>query len=228
MNGDDYLLRPMHEGDIYQAIQIDKEAFPENNSSPAFKRELRENKLSLYLVVVDESTSYERWAESNGLPDDKTPTKSYQNKLSSTIWRILKGRDEFVESTKELIVGYIGIWSVIDQGHIISIAVRESHRKVGIGELMVIGAVESNQLIGNNELTLEVRVSNEAAQNLYKKFGFKIVGRRKQYYSDNREDAYIMTTSGIDSEEYGEMMENLRLAYTQKWGLRPRYLDQLN
>jgi ribosomal-protein-alanine N-acetyltransferase len=93
---------------------------------------------------------------------------------------------------------------------------------------MIIGAVESNQLIGNNELTLEVRVSNEAAQNLYRKFGFKIVGRRKQYYSDNREDAYIMTASGIDSEEYREMMENLRLTYTQKWGLRPRYLDQLN
>lgn len=218
----------MHEGDIPQAIQIDKEAFPENNSSPAFKRELRENKLSLYLVVVDESISYERWAESRGLPDFATTTKNYRNKFSSTIWRMLKGREELVDSTKELVVGYIGIWSVIDQGHIISIAVRETLRKAGIGELMIIGAVESNQLIGNNELTLEVRVSNEAAQNLYKKFGFKVVGRRKKYYSDNREDAYIMTTSGIDTQEYKEMMENLRLNYTQRWGLRPRYLDQLN
>ena len=218
----------MDEGDISQAIQIDKEAFPENNASPAFKRELRENKLSLYLVVVDESTTYKRWAEPHGLPDLATPTKNNRNKFSGTIWRMLRGEEEFIEPTKELVVGYIGIWSVIDQGHIISIAVRQTHRKVGIGELMVIGAVESNQLIGNNELTLEVRVSNDAAQNLYKKFGFKVVGRRKQYYSDNREDAYIMTTSQIGSEEYRELMENLRNTYTQRWGLRPRYLDGLN
>ena len=53
-----YLLRPKHEGDIFQATQIDKEAFPENNSSPAFKKEWRQYKLSLYLVVLDETSRY--------------------------------------------------------------------------------------------------------------------------------------------------------------------------
>ncbi len=223
-----YLLRPMHEGDIFQATQIDKEAFPENNSSPPFKKELRQNKLSLYLVVIDETTPYHKWSESNNLPSAPVPIKNNRNKFSRAIWRVLQGEEESIEPTSELVVGYIGIWSVIDQGHIVSIAVRQSHRKEGIGELMIIGAVESNQLMGNNELTLEVRTSNEAAQNLYKKFGFNIVGRRKQYYSDNREDAYIMTTSEIHSEEYKEMMDNLRLNYTERWGLRPRYLDQLS
>ena len=223
-----YLLRPMHEGDIFQATQIDKEAFPENNSSPPFKKELRQNKLSLYLVVIDETTPCHKWSESNNLPSAPVPIKNNRNKFSRAIWRVLQGEEESIEPTSELVVGYIGIWSVIDQGHIVSIAVRQSHRKEGIGELMIIGAVESNQLIGNNELTLEVRTSNEAAQNLYKKFGFNIVGRRKQYYSDNREDTYIMTTSEIHSEEYKEMMDNLRLNYTERWGLRPRYLDELS
>ena len=145
MDTGNYLLRPMHEGDIFQAIQIDKEAFPENNSSPPFKKELRHNKLSLYLVVIDEVTPYQKWAASNKLPNIPVPTKNNRNKFSKAIWRVLKGEEEMIEPTQELILGYIGIWSVIDQGHIVSIAVRQSHRQKGVGELMIIGAVESNQ-----------------------------------------------------------------------------------
>jgi ribosomal-protein-alanine N-acetyltransferase len=74
-------------------------------------------------------------------------------------------------------------------------------------------------------LTLECRVSNQIAQKLYRKFGFKVVGRRKQYYSDNKEDAFIMTTDLINTVDYEEMFDELREKHSQKWGLRPRYLE---
>ena len=67
-------------------------------------------------------------------------------------------------------------------------------------------------------MTLEARVSNFIAQNLYEKYGFKSVGIRKGYYSDNREDAVIMTTDSIHTEEYQDMFEGLREVYRSRWG----------
>ncbi|MFH1542310.1 MAG: ribosomal protein S18-alanine N-acetyltransferase [bacterium] len=87
----------------------------------------------------------------------------------------------------ELVVGYIGIEKVLDEIHIINMAVRPENREHGIGKQLI------DNIINNRDtFYLEVRVSNIPAQNLYKKYGFKIVGKRSRYYQDNQEDAYIM------------------------------------
>jgi len=78
--------------------------------------------------------------------------------------------------------------------------------------------IELAQLHKARIVTLEVRVSNITAQNLYLKYGFQKTGLRKGYYLDNREDAIIMSTDYISSPEFKENMRKLRENYTKRWG----------
>lgn len=90
------------------------------------------------------------------------------------------------------IVGYVGIWLILDEGHITNVAVHNDYRGQKIGDKLVQSLVNLCKENNINSMTLEVRVSNIVAQNLYKKYGFKLAGIRKEYYSDNKEDAMIM------------------------------------
>ena len=90
------------------------------------------------------------------------------------------------------IVGYVGVWFVVDEGHITNVAVHSDYRGKKIGDKLVkemVKLCEESKLVA---MTLEVRSSNTVAQNLYRKYGFKMGGIRKEYYSDNKEDAIIM------------------------------------
>lgn len=90
------------------------------------------------------------------------------------------------------VVGFAGLWMIVDEGHITNIAVHPDSRRKGIGVLLMdkLMSISKNEnLIG---ITLEVRKSNLSAQGLYKKFGFVEEGVRRNYYSDNGEDAIIM------------------------------------
>lgn len=90
------------------------------------------------------------------------------------------------------IVGYVGVWFVVDEGHITNVAVHSDYRGKKIGDKLVkemIKLCKESKLVA---MTLEVRSSNTVAQNLYRKYGFKMGGIRKEYYSDNKEDAIIM------------------------------------
>lgn len=91
-----------------------------------------------------------------------------------------------------IVVGYGGIWLIIDEGHITNIAVDRDYRKMGAGKSLVEGLIHlcAEGYIGS--MTLEVRESNIAAQSLYKKYGFIEAGIRPRYYSDDNEDAIIM------------------------------------
>jgi len=88
-------------------------------------------------------------------------------------------------------VAYAGVWFVLDEGHITNIAVREDRRGMGYGERVTRAMIQLAADSGMNWMTLEVRRSNQAAQNLYHKLGFIDVGYRKRYY-ENSEDALIM------------------------------------
>ncbi len=220
-----WLLRPMHEGDITQAVQIDRDAFPENKYAPPFRRDLRERKYAHYLVAVSHDAPFNDYARSHELPPDGNSARSGRargGRITNAVKRLIGVGKDAVPPTEELIAGYLGLWAVIDEGHITSVGVRKSHRGQGIGELLVIGAVEASKLLNCRAVTLEVRVSNEVAQNLYKKYGFKIVGRRKRYYSDNGEDAYIMTTDPIDTPDYSFLFDDLSYQHSERWGVTHR------
>lgn len=92
----------------------------------------------------------------------------------------------------ERVVGYAGMWRVLDEAHITNIAVHPEFQRRKIGCALVEGLIDKAKGEHIRHMTLEVRESNHAAQNLYRKYGFKAAGKRKNYYSDNQEDAIIM------------------------------------
>ncbi|GGB71582.1 ribosomal protein S18-alanine N-acetyltransferase [Fictibacillus barbaricus] len=89
-------------------------------------------------------------------------------------------------------IGYCGIWLVMDEAHVTNIAILPSYRGRKLGELLMKEAIKLAKRHGAATMTLEARVSNHVAQNLYKKLGFQAGGIRKNYYSDNGEDALVM------------------------------------
>jgi [ribosomal protein S18]-alanine N-acetyltransferase len=92
----------------------------------------------------------------------------------------------------ERIAGYCGVWHVVDEAHITNVAVLPDYRGQGLGEALMLRLMEISKEVGARVMTLEVRVSNEAAKGLYRKMGFQDGGIRKRYYSDNQEDALVM------------------------------------
>lgn len=90
------------------------------------------------------------------------------------------------------IVGYCGIWVIMDEAQITNIAISPIFRNQKLGEALMEKAIEVAKEMGARSMSLEVRVSNIVAQNLYRKFNFYYGGLRKHYYSDNGEDAYVM------------------------------------
>lgn len=95
------------------------------------------------------------------------------------------------------VVGYAGMWLILDEGHITNIAVHPEHRGIGIGNLLLEALIKICKKEASVSMTLEVRKSNIIAQNLYKKYGFVEDGIRKNYYADNKEDAIIMWKHNI-------------------------------
>lgn len=97
-----------------------------------------------------------------------------------------------------VVVGAIVVWLVVDEAHIATLAVHPDYRRRGIATQLLKTALQESARLGMRSATLEVRAGNLAAQALYQRFGFEVVGRRRAYYQDNHEDALIMTLSCIE------------------------------
>lgn len=91
------------------------------------------------------------------------------------------------------VVGYAGAWLVYDEGQITNIAIRPSARRQGFGAKLTSALIEECFKRGMHEIFLEVRISNLSALYLYRQLGFTVKGMRKNYYSEPKEDAYIMS-----------------------------------
>lgn len=97
-----------------------------------------------------------------------------------------------VDGDAGLVIGYAGLWWIHDEGHITNVAVRPGYRNRRIGSHIIEALLDYTEGEGIDSYTLEVRESNDAARALYEKYGFTVEGVRKEYYRDNKEDAYIM------------------------------------
>jgi [ribosomal protein S18]-alanine N-acetyltransferase len=106
----------------------------------------------------------------------------------------------FVLVLNDVIIGYVGLWAFETVGHIVNMAIDSNHRRKGYARQLLDYVLLYGREIGVERFTLEVRVGNEAAINLYRSKGFVDVGVRPRYYQDNREDALIMWTPGEDGE----------------------------
>ena len=110
------------------------------------------------------------------------------------------------------IVGYAGLWLMVDEAHITTFAVHPDQRRRRIGERMLVRLFEMAAAMNAEWLTLEVRASNLAAQKLYDKYGFRRAGVRRRYYSDNNEDALIMWTERLRDRTVRDRLARLKAA----------------
>ena len=193
-----FQLRPMTEADISQVTAIERDSFPSIWPQTAYRRELANN-LAHYLVVVDRSRS---------APPPSEPRRS----LYSIFRR--KATDP---PTSDYIVGYLGAWLMVDETHIVAIAVRPDYRRRGIGELLLVETIDLALANEQEIVTLEVRKSNLGAQALYEKYRFLKVGVRRRYYSDNGEDAIIMSTPPIRGGSYQEHFAYMKQQHARRW-----------
>jgi ribosomal-protein-alanine N-acetyltransferase len=106
-----------------------------------------------------------------------------------------------------------------DEAHIINIAVREQHRRQGVGELLFIAMIDLAIELKARYIVLKIRATNIIAQGLYAKYGFKAVGVRRAYYTDNKEDGIMMSTGDITEESFLANLECLKEIHSQEWGV---------
>ena len=202
-----FAVRPLREADIPQVRAVEKEAFSTLFPPTSFRRELG-NRAARYWVAekrdgINESSSARR---PGGL----------MRKILRSATSLRPRRYE--THTPRSVIGFLGTWYAADQAHIVSVGVADGYRRRGIGELLLIAAVEHAVARETETITLEVRKSNAAARTLYEKYGFIEQGIRKAYYSDNREDAVIMTTGSIQMERYAAQVAALKQAHQERWG----------
>ena len=139
--------------------------------------------------------------------DAPWPPEAYRNDLETN-----RLAQYLVARVGDEIAAYGGMWLMVDEGHIITFAVHPEWRRQHIGERLLLAFLDLAADRGAHEATLEVRLSNLPARRLYEKFGFRPVGLRPRYYSDNGEDALIMTTDPLADAATRERIARLRAA----------------
>lgn len=201
--------------DIPAVMAVERESFSMPWPSHAYRRELKENRLARY-VVARRTFSV---SEPAGTPSPGSTSPASQPQaaglkgLLDKLVDVLGGPSEpagELDQRALRVVGYAGLWLMVDESHVTSIAVAPAYRGLGVGELLFLALIDISQEISAQYMTLEVRVSNTLAQNLYRKYGFKEAGVRRRYYSDNNEDALIMWSDPLESPGFRQMVEEHR------------------
>jgi len=191
--------------DIEQANAIEKDAFPDLFPPTSFSKELKRDRATILVAEVNENVT--GWQE-------LIPPRQ-DNISNSNLYR--NGYTGYGKGQKFL-TGLLMFWEMAGEAHIISVGVRRNFRRRGIGELLMLNCFSKCVRSTYSAISLEVRSSNKAAQELYLKHGFLVEGIRKAYYSDNREDALIMNARNILSPSHLQKMTDRKKTYTELHG----------
>ncbi len=215
-----FTLRPLKFEDIHQVEEIEKEAFPTLWPRTPFKRDLSDSRMRCLVVSKPlPSPGMDGQPKAASEATEAPPRESTWGRLIKSVRKRTPSEGQAMDAKpKDCPLGYVSIWVMVDEAHITSIAVRATWRGLGLGELLVIGALEIAIQRRSRVSTLEARVSNHVAIPLYEKYGFKRVGIRKGYFTDNREDAVLMTTEPIDTLAYQTKFKELQQSYRQRHG----------
>ena len=162
-------LRHMELDDVPQVVAIDRVSFSAPWSARSYAYEVSESSYS-YMLVLAQTV--------------ETPVEGWRRWLN-----LLNGEGNQAE---QRILGYGGLWNIMDEAHISTIASHPDERGKGYGELLLAAMVKRSITLQAGYVVLEVRVSNRIAQNLYRKYEFEVESVKKNYYRDDREDAYDM------------------------------------
>lgn len=154
------------------------------------------------VATIDQDAAAENWT-----------VATYERELENAAARYI-----VVETGPGYLAGLAGAWLMVDELHVITVGVRIPDRRRGLGTLLVHGLITIAREHALSVATLECRVSNDIARDLYRRFGFHEVGRRPHYYADG-EDAVIMTTEPLDGEGfaryYRRILDDLRRRFPQ-------------
>jgi ribosomal-protein-alanine N-acetyltransferase len=201
-----YVVERMTLADIPRVVEIERLAYTTPWPPSAYRKELQDNPLAHYIVLRDSAVQIPTPEASAG----SMPRRSFP--LSLLPARSAPGLSGPLAST----IGFAGLWLMVDEAHITTIALHPRYRGRGLGELMLSSLIQIAYNISARSVTLEVRVTNHVAQNLYRKYGFQEAGVRRRYYSDNNEDALIMWTEPIHSAPFIERYEGLRASLAER------------
>jgi ribosomal-protein-alanine N-acetyltransferase len=192
--------------DLPRIVEIERLAYTTPWPPSAYRRELQENRMAHYIVVRD---MWLKPAEPSAAPreDQRKPFP-----LSLLPVRIPPAMPPEAAN----IVAFSGLWHMVNEAHITTIAAHPEYRGRGVGELMLSSMIGVAYAVRARYVTLEVRVSNYVAQNLYRKYGFSQTGVRRRYYSDNHEDAFVMSTENITTDAYQQRYAELRARLTAR------------
>jgi len=211
-----YYIRRMCQKDVVQVTEIDHEAFPTMWPPANYERELKVS-LAHYITACED-----------GGPTGRTEITEVQERIPLSLSAGMKylanhkdypGGKEIPLGEEPPVVGFAGLWIMADEAHITNIAVRKGYQRQGIGEHLLIAMISLAMEQNARTLILEVRASNTTAQKLYYKYGFTQVDIRRSYYTDNKEDALVMTVDDITGVAFQKRLHQLEKAHSQKWGI---------
>ncbi len=195
------LLRYMQPRDIIPVAAIDRTCFQPAWSRDSFLFEIKQSSISHMLVL-----------------EQRSPPAALAMAAPDGLLRRLRGRllgDDEAPAGTGTVLGYGGLWQIADEAHISTIATHPDWRGQGYGELLLAAMCGKAQRLRASYIVLEVRVGNLVAQRLYQKYGFSRVGRRRNYYHNNKEDAWDMRVA-LDREarqRHGALFAGLRLRH---------------
>jgi ribosomal-protein-alanine N-acetyltransferase len=194
-----FYIEPMQAEDVPEVSEVERQCFTNPWPQSAYRRELRNGQNNSYIVLRRADEALSESSEGAG---------EARGRIGLLPFR----RRTVVQQRADPIIGFAGMWVVMDEAHITTIGVLPEHRGQGLGELLLVTLFSDAMRRGAEWVTLEVRVSNDSAQALYQKYGFTRQGVRRRYYSDNGEDAYIMWSPPLREPEYVRRFHELRSA----------------
>ena len=210
--GLDFAVEPMRLSDVPTVLAIERISFSSPWSARAYRYELVRNDRSHYFVLRHRGGQP---VQSDACPPARRPGKSGPLGLFAHLCQILR------RQPGGGIVGYGGFWMSGHRAHISTLAVAPQWRRRGLGLLLVLHMLDCATALGMRTVTLEVRVSNHAAQNLYQKCGFKPSGLQRGYYRDNGEDALLMSTPSLTRPTYQAHLASLWEELQERLSHRP-------
>lgn len=209
-----FRLEPMRVADLPAVMAIERLSFSAPWSERAYRYEIEENKHGLMLVALEAGEPSPASSQGPARGTGLLSALRARFPVLESVARRFEGPDAATPDAPRPVVGYGGLWLLVDgwpEAHISTLAVHPEWRGRGLGGLLLGGLLERAMAMGAQRATLEVRVSNHVAQGLYEKYGFDVVGLERRYYSDNNEDAYIMSTPPFETPELQQTLHQLGL-----------------
>lgn len=192
-----YYLEPMQLDDVAEVSQVERRCFSNPWPSSAYRRELRNPGQNYYIVA--------RWRDPR---EPVAPRTEERGRPALSLLPFVRRPEP--AGNKRPVLGFGGMWVLLDEAHITTIGVVPEQRGRSLGEYLFLDLIDEARRRQAHWVTLEVRVSNAGAQALYEKYGFTRQGLRKRYYSDNGEDAHIMWSPSLTDPATLARYERLR------------------